>query len=363
MNMTLRWYGLGYDSVTLEQIKQIPGVRGVVTTLMGKQPGEIWTEAEIGELKRIAQNAGLKIMGIESVNISDDIKIGTAKRDEHIANYITTLENLGKADIHMVCYNFMPVFDWTRSDLARERPDGSTVLAYNQDVIDEIDPERMKETVAKMSNGFVMPGWEPERLGKLQELFAAYRDINAEKLFANLVYFLEAIGEVCEKYDIKMGIHPDDPAWPIFGLPRIVTGKEQIERLLKAVDKPYNGITLCTGSLGSNPNNDICEIIRAAKGRIPFAHVRNLKYNSDRDFEEAAHLSSDGSMDMYEIMKALYDTGFDAIIRPDHGRMLWGEQAMPGYGLYDRAIGASYLEGLWEAIVKNANRTQPEINF
>ncbi|PNV60912.1 mannonate dehydratase [Clostridium sp. chh4-2] len=356
MNMTLRWYGPGYDSVSLEQIRQIPGVKGVVTTLMGKMPGEVWTKEEIASIKKEVEGAGLSIMGIESVNISDDIKIGTKKRDEHIANYITTLENLGKNDIHMICYNFMPVFDWTRSDLARMREDGSTVLAYNQDVIDEIDPEHMRESIERMSHGFVMPGWEPERLEKLASLFEAYKEVDSEKLFQNLVYFLEAIGETCQTYDIRMGIHPDDPAWPIFGLPRIVRDKDTVVRLLKAVDQPYNGITLCTGSLGSNQNNDICEIIRAAKGRIPFAHVRNLKYNSSRDFEEAAHLSADGSMDMYEIMKTLYETGFDGIMRPDHGRMIWGEEAMPGYGLYDRALGAVYLEGLWEAIVKNAKQ-------
>lgn len=354
MDMTLRWYGPGYDSVTLKQIRQIPGVKNVITTLFGKQAGERWLPEEIAELKRIVEDAGLGIAGIESVNVSDDIKIGTAKADEHIDNYIKTLQALGEADIHVVCYNFMPVFDWTRSELARERADGSTVLAYNQDTVDMIDSEHMKESVAKMSNGFVMPGWEPERLDRLKELFEMYKDVDAEKLFNNLVYFLEAIGPVCEKYDIKMGIHPDDPAWPIFGLPRIMTGKDSVTRLLDAVDKPYNGITLCTGSFGSNQNNDICEIIKACRGRIPFAHVRNLKYNSPRDFEEAAHLSSDGSMDMYKIMKTLYDTGFDGIIRPDHGRMIWDEVAMPGYGLYDRALGATYLNGLWEAIDKSS---------
>ena len=354
MEMTLRWYGPGYDTVTLEQIRQIPGVHGVITTLYDKQAGELWTQEEIHKLKTTVEEAGLKIMGIESVNVSDDIKIGTAKRDEHIANYIKTLENLGKEDIHMVCYNFMPVFDWTRTELARVRADGSTVLAYNQDTVDKLDPDHMKESVEAMSNGFIMPGWEPERLDKLKELFDKYKDVDEKKLFENLVYFLEAIGPVCEKYDIKMGIHPDDPAWPIFGLPRIITGKESIMKMLKAVDKPYNGITLCTGSLGSNQHNEILEIIEAAKRRIPFAHVRNLKYNNPRDFEEAAHLSSDGSMDMYKIMKKLYDTGFDGVIRPDHGRMIWGEKAMPGYGLYDRALGAYYLEGLWEAIDKNA---------
>jgi len=353
MKMTLRWYGPGYDSVSLEQIRQIPGVKGVITTLFGKKAGELWTLEEINNLKKIVNDSGLEITAIESVNVSDDIKIGSKKRDEHIENYIKTLEAIGKADIHVVCYNFMPVFDWTRSDLARVRPDGSTVLAYNQDEIDKIDPAHMKESIEKMSNGFVMPGWEPERLEHLAELFEMYADVDADKLLDNLIYFLKAIGPVCEKYDIKMGIHPDDPAWPIFGLPRIVTGLDSIARILNAVDKPYNGITLCTGSLGSNPNNDICAIIKAAKGRIPFAHIRNLKYNSPRDFEEAAHLSSDGSMDMYEIMKTLYETGFEGPIRPDHGRMIWDEKAMPGYGLYDRALGACYLNGLWEAIDKN----------
>ena len=352
MEMTLRWYGPGYDSVTLEQIRQVPGVTGVITTLYGTKPGEAWKAEDIRALKKTVEDAGLKLVGIESVNVSDAIKIGGPERDEHIANYITTLERLAAEDIRMVCYNFMPVFDWTRSELARVRPDGSTVLAYNQDVIDKLDPDHMKESVEAMSNGFIMPGWEPDRLDKLKELFDMYKDIDEDKLFNNLVYFLEAIGPTCEKYDIKMGIHPDDPAWPIFGLPRIVTGKEKIVKLLKAVDKPYNGITLCTGSLGSNQNNDIPDIIRACKGRIPFAHVRNLKYNSPRDFEEAAHVSSDGSMDMYAIMKALDDIGFDGAIRPAHGRMIWGENAMPGYGLYDRALGATYLLGLWEAIQK-----------
>ena len=352
MDMGLRWYGPGYDSVSLEQIRQIPGIKGVITTLYGKQPGELWKRSEIRTLKETVEQAGLLVLGIESVNVSDAIKTGGSKRDEHLQNYIQTLENLAEEGIFLVCYNFMPVFDWTRSELARVRPDGSTVLAYHQAVIDRIDPKRMRESIEEMSDGFVMPGWEPERLDRLEELFSLYRKIDGETLFKNLVYFLKAIGPVCERYGIRMGLHPDDPAWPIFGLPRIVTGKDSILRILKAVDRPYNGLTFCTGSLGSNPDNDLTDIIRACRGRIPFAHVRNLKYNYPGDFEEAAHLSSDGSLDMYEIMKALYETGFDGVIRPDHGRMIWGEKAMPGYGLYDRALGAVYLEGLREALEK-----------
>lgn len=353
MNMTMRWYGKNYDTVTLRQIKQIAGIDGVITSLMNKQAGELWTSDEIKSLINDVESQDLKILGIESVNISDDIKIGSGNRDQHIENYIKTLENLGELGINMVCYNFMPVFDWTRSDLARVRPDGTTVLAYNQTEIDKIDPSNFRDAMEKNSNGILLPGWEPERLAKLEELFAAYADVDADKLFNNLVYFLEAIGPVCEKYDIKMGIHPDDPAWPIFGLARIITNKEQIVKLLKAVDKPYNGITFCTGSLGSNPDNNLVDIIDTCKGRISFAHLRNVKHNYPGDFQESAHYSKDGSFDMYKIIKALYDTGFDGCIRPDHGRTIWDEEAMPGYGLYDRALGASYLLGLWEAISKS----------
>ncbi len=356
MEMTLRWFGTGYDSVTLQQIRQIPGVTGVITTLYNTKPGEVWSQEDIHKLKVEVESAGLKIAGIESVNVCDAIKVGTPDRDIYIDNYIKTLENLGKEDIHLVVYNFMPVFDWTRTELARVRPDGSTVLAYNQDMIDNLDPTKMFDSINDNSNGYVMPGWEPDRLAKLQELFEMYKDVTEEKLFDNLVYFLKRLGPVCKKYNIKMAIHPDDPAWPVFNLPRIITGKEKILKLLKAVDEPYNCLNLCTGSLGTNPNNDIVDIIHAAKGRIPFAHIRNLKYNTPRDFEEAAHLSSDGSMDMFKIVQALYQTGFDGYIRPDHGRMIWGEVGMPGYGLYDRALGACYLNGLWEAISKEEKR-------
>ena len=356
MRMTLRWYGPGFDSVTLEQIKQIPGVTGVITTLYDVPAGDEWTYDRVKGLKDIVEAAGLKIEGIESINIHDSIKIGTPDRDKYIDNYIKSLEAVGKNDIHMVCYNFRPVFDWTRTDLAKMRPDGSTVLAYDQKVVDTIDPQTFFNQTTDNSNGFVMPGWEPERLAHVHKLFDAYKDVTSDKLFDNLVYFLNAIGPVCEKYDIKMAIHPDDPAWPVFNLPRIITGKEAILKMLKAVDKPYNGITLCMGSLGTNLNNDLPDIIRSCKGRVHFAHIRNLHHFAPGVFEEAAHLSSDGSFDMYEAVKALHDIGFDGPARPDHGRTIWGEKCMPGYGLYDRALGAMYIQGLWEAIDKAEKR-------
>lgn len=356
MQMTLRWYGSKHDSVTLEQIRQIPGVKSVITTLYDSVPGEAWSLEDIRAMKKEVEAAGLTIAGIESVNIHDAIKIGSPDREQYIENYITTLERLGQEDIHMVCYNFMPVFDWTRTELARKRPDGSTVLAYNQASVDALKPEEMFASIDSDSNGFVMPGWEPERMARVKELFEMYQDVDNEKLFANLKYFLERIMPTCDKYDINMAIHPDDPAWSVFGLPRIIINKENILRMMHMVDNPHNGVTFCSGSYGTNLENNLPDMIRSLKGRIHFAHVRNLKFNSPTDFEESAHLSSDGSFDMYEIMKALYEIGFDGPIRPDHGRMIWGEVAMPGYGLYDRALGAAYLNGLWEAIDKNAKR-------
>ncbi len=350
MEMTLRWYGSTFDTVTLRQIRQIPMVKGVITTLYDTTPGQVWPRERVIAMKREVEESGLRLSGIESVNIHDDIKIGLPSRDMYIENYIKTLTALGESDIHMVCYNFMPVFDWTRSDLKKPLSDGSTALSYDQTLIDKIDVNAMLSSMNEKSDGFTLPGWEPERMARVKELFEMYRDVDEEKLFANLVYFLRAIMPVCKKYGVNMAIHPDDPAWPVFNLPRIITGKEKLQRLLDAVPEKENGLTLCTGSLGSNPKNDIPDMIHAFKGRIHFAHVRNVRHLAPGKFDEAPHPTELGSLDIYAIMRALHDTGFDGPIRPDHGRMIWDEKAMPGYGLYDRALGATYLSGLWEAI-------------
>lgn len=352
MEMTIRWFGSKHDSVTLKQIRQIPGVKGVITTLYDSKPGEVWTREQIIDMKKEVEASGLEVAGIESVNIHDDIKIGLSTRDKYIENYIQTIKNLCNEGINLICYNFMPVFDWTRSNLAKERDDGSFVLSYDQEIIDKIDPAKMFDKMEADSNGFVLPGWEPERLGRVKELFQMYKEVDEEKLFNNLVYFLQKIMPICKEYNCKMAIHMDDPSWSVFGLPRIVNNKVNIQKILDAIPDFNNGLTLCTGSLGSNPNNDIPDMIRSFKGRIHFAHVRNVKHIAPGKFDESAHLSSDGSLDIYEIMKALYDIDFKGPIRPDHGRMIWGEKAMPGYGLYDRALGACYLNGIWEAIVK-----------
>lgn len=204
MIMTLRWFGKEFDSVSLKQIRQIPGVKGVITTLYDSKVGEIWDIEKVRKIKKEVEEAGLKIYGIESVNVHDDIKIGCQSRDKYIENYIETLKILGNEGINLVCYNFMPVFDWTRSDLAKVRPDGATVLSYDQDIIDKIEPEKMFNKIDSNSNGYVLPGWEAERLSKIKELFEMYKDVDDEKLFENLKYFLNAIIPTCEKFGIKM---------------------------------------------------------------------------------------------------------------------------------------------------------------
>lgn len=355
MRMTLRWFGENEDSIKLQQIRQIPGVEGVISALHHIPAGEIWPLEEILELKKSIRREGLELIGIESVNVHEDIKIGLPSRDKYIENYKKTLINLGKAGINLVCYNFMPIFDWTRTELARELPDGSNVLSYDENIIRGIKPEEMFERIESSSDGFLMPGWEPNRKSEIMELFEKYKDVTKDKLLENYKYFLDAIIPICEEYKIKMGVHPDDPAWDVFGLPRIVTSEKDMERIIELNNSFYNGFTLCTGSLGSNVNNDIPSIISNKKisERIHFAHIRNIKFENDKVFHESSHLSSDGSLDMYKIVKALIENGFDGVIRPDHGRMIWGEKARPGYGLYDRALGVAYLNGLWEAILKN----------
>ena len=356
MKMTLRWFGEKNDSVTLAQIRQIPGVEGIIGTLYETLPGDEWEMDEILALKKKVEDAGLSLLGIESVNVHDEIKMAGPNRDLYITHYINTLEKLGKAGINMVCYNFMPVFDWTRSDLAKVREDGSTVLAYDQSKVDAIDPTAIFEQIGADTNGFIMPGWEPERMSRVKELFELYKDIDDKALFENWVYFMSALMPVCEKYDINMAIHIDDPVWNVYGLPRIVKNYNDIKRLLDAVPNKHNGLTLCVGSLSSDPTNDIPAMIRAFGDRIHFAHIRNTKHTAPGVFEEACHLSRDGSVDMVAVMQAFVDIGFTGPARPDHGRAIWGEIAMPGYGLYDRALGSQYLLGLYDAIIAQKNK-------
>lgn len=355
MLMSFRWYGDKLDQIPLSYIKQIPGMKNVVSAIYHIPVGEVWPLEDILVLKRQIEAAGLSFKTVESVNVHEDIKLGLPSRDRYIANYCTTLKNLAAAGVDVVCYNFMPVFDWMRTELAKVLPDGSTALSYDEQMIKDLDPQQLVDEMEKGSNGFELPGWEKERLAEIKQLFALYKDIDEEKLFANLAYFLEAIIPVAEQCNIKMAIHPDDPPWSVFGLPRIVVSRANLERIVKLVDSPSNGLALCSGSLGAGQGNDMVEIFRhfAQLGKIHFAHVRNIKIEQPGLFHETAHKDDEGSLDMYGIMNALYDAGFTGPLRPDHGRMIWGESGRPGYGLYDRALGALYLQGLWDALARS----------
>ncbi|BBJ27288.1 mannonate dehydratase [Athalassotoga saccharophila] len=354
MKIVFRWFGSD-DRITLDQIKQIPGIYGVVSAIYDVPVGEVWPFDKIKRLKKQIENSGLKFEVVESVNVHEDIKLGLPSRDRYIQNYKTTIENLSKIGIKVVCYNFMPVFDWTRTDLNFKLEDGSNVLFYDDDKIKNLDPARLVEEMEKHSGGFSLPGWEPYRLKDLKKLFDLYKDMTEERLFKNLKYFLEQIIPTCEKCDVNMAIHPDDPPWSVFGLPRIVKNYDDLKRITDAVKSKYNGITLCTGSLGTNPKNDLVRMIKDFKERIHFVHARNVKILSEKKFHETAHLSSSGSIDLFKIMKSLHEINFDGYIRPDHGRMIWNETGRPGYGLYDRALGIAYINGLNEAIEKGCD--------
>jgi len=343
MDMTFRWFGAG-DPIALEHVRQIPGVRGVVTALYEVPVGDSWPADDLAALSERVDAAGLRISVIESIPVHEDIKLGRPSRDRLIDQYCVSVERMGVCGIPVLCYNFMPIFDWTRTDLAMPLSDGSTALAYDDECLAAIDLSRGTGD---------LPGWATAYdATTLNELLDAYRNVHEEQLWEHLGYFLERVVPVAAAAGVRMAIHPDDPPWPIFGLPRIVTNAAALERLTRLVDAPANGVTFCTGSLGAAAENDLPAMIRSlgARGRVHFMHCRNVRRTGTKRFHEAPHPSEFGSVDMREVMCALRDVGFSGPMRPDHGRMIWGERGRPGYGLYDRALGAMYLQGLWEGV-------------
>lgn len=346
MKLSFRWYGED-DKVTLEQIRQIPGMDSIVTAVYDVPVGEVWSRESIAKLKKQTEDAGLHFEVIESIPVHEDIKLGKPSRDQYIENYCENIRRVAEAGVKCVCYNFMPVFDWTRTQLDHPLTDGSTSLVYYQEQVDEVNP-------LESDSDLTLPGWDASySREELKDIVAQYQELSEDDLWNNLQYFLEKIIPVAAECDVNMAIHEDDPCWSIFGLPRIITCEENLDRFLSLVDDTHNGITLCTGSLGCSAKNDVVKMAAkyAKMGRIHFAHLRNVQV-LDNGFEERAHLSSCGSLDMYAIVKALHDNGFNGYVRPDHGRMIWGETGRAGYGLYDRALGATYINGLFEAVEK-----------
>ena len=345
MKLSFRWYGQD-DPVTLGYIRQIPNMRSIVTAVYDVPVGEVWSRESIAALKTEVEANGLIFDVVESVPVHEDIKLGRPTRDRLIANYQENIRRLGEAGVKCICYNFMPVFDWTRTQLDKPLADGSTALVYYKDQLEKMDP---------LTGELSLPGWDASyKKEDLKALFEAYSRLTEEDLWENLRYFLEAVIPVAEESGVNMAIHPDDPPWNIFGLPRIITCEANLDRFLKLVDSPANGLTLCTGSLGCAASNDIYRMIDkyAAQGRIHFMHVRNVKILPDGGFEESAHFSACGSLDIVRILDILHRRRFNGYLRPDHGRMIWGETGRPGYGLYDRALGASYINGIWETLDK-----------
>ena len=343
MKITFRWYNK-QDPIPLQYIRQIPAVSGVVSAVYDVPVGQLWSEESILAIKKDAENEGLEFEVVESVPVHEDIKLGKPSRDKYISVYCENIRRLAKYGVKVICYNFMPVFDWLRSDLNNKNDDGSTSLIFRKDEVLAMDPTK---------GDLSLPGWDESYTKEgLKELLAEYKNVGEDELWDNLAYFINSIIPVCEEVGMNMAIHPDDPPWGIFGLPRIVTNEANLDRLLAINNSPRNGLTLCTGSLGVSPSNNMPSLAAkyASMGRIHFVHARNVLIDGEECFRETAHPSSFGTLDMYSILKNLYDNGFDGYIRPDHGRMIWGETGKPGYGLYDRALGAAYIDGLWEAI-------------
>lgn len=343
MFLTFRWFGAS-DPVPLAHIRQIPGVNGIVSALYDVPVGETWPRDRIDALASVVDDAGLALSVIESIPVHEDIKLGRPTRDRLIDRYAESIRGIGAAGVRVLCYNFMPVFDWMRTDLGMPLDDGSLTLAYDDAALAAID----------LSAGSgALPGWaHAYSRDEMASLLAAYRGVTNEQMWEHLAYFLERVVPIAEEAGVVMALHPDDPPWPIFGLPRIVTDAPALDRVLSLVDRRANGLTFCTGSLGSRRDNDVVAMARqfAARGRIHFAHCRNIRRTGERRFHEVPHPSHFGDVDMRGVLASLRDGGFTGPMRSDHGRMIWGERGRPGYGLHDRALGAAYLMGLWEGL-------------
>ena len=313
MKLVLRWFPYGDDSVSLKHIRQIPGVSGVATHLTRIPVGDVWSMEEIDLVKNEINSYGLEMEVIESLNIHEDIKKGLPSRDMYIDNYIESMRNLSKAGVKCICYNFMPVMDWYRSNLYKDLPDGSNSMAYSHSEAVKLTLEKITSSMIDGSNNFSLPGWEPERFGQMAEDIKFYQNVTPEDYFRNIKYFLDAIMPAAEELDINFAVHPDDPPFPLFNLPKVVNNKESINKYLNLNASKRNGLTLCTGSLGAGIENDVVDIAKTftSEGKVHFVHLRNVKHTSDHDFYESSHLSSEGDLDMFAIVKALYDNGFD----------------------------------------------------
>jgi mannonate dehydratase len=377
MHQTMRWYGPA-DIVKLSDIRQA-GCAGVVTALHQYQPGEIWPAAAVRERRAMIEAAGMSWTVVESLPVSEDIKQRSGSYREHLSNYARSLENLASEGIEVITYNFMPVLDWLRTDVSYPMPDGSLALYFNRmDFIvfdmyllkrpdaaadyPEAELAAAKQRFASMSPAqreslfrnclLGLPGsTESFTPGMVLSALGGYRGMDAEQLRAHLFAFLEEIVPVAERLGLRMAIHPDDPPYPVLGLPRVVSTEADAASLLDAVPSPANGLCFCTGSYGARPDNDITAMVKRFGDRIHFLHLRNTRRDRDGNFYEADHL--DGDTDMYAVVKEVlaiqHRRGISLPMRPDHGHQMLddlGKKTFPGYTAIGRLRGLAELRGL-----------------
>ena len=391
MEKTWRWFGKK-DKITLPMLRQI-GVEGIVTALHDVPNGEIWTVEAINDLKSYIESYGLRWSVVESLPVCEAIKYAGAEREQLIENYKVSLANLGKCGIKTVCYNFMPVIDWIRTDLQHPWPDGTSSLYYDRirfayfdikileregaekdyteeelhkvaeldKVITETEKDDLIDTIIVKTQGFVngnIKEGDKNPVSIFKRLLALYKDINRDALRENMRYFLSAIMPVCEEYGVNMCVHPDDPPFQVLGLPRIVTNENDIEWFLNAVDNPHNGLTFCAGSLSADEHNDTRELAKKFAKRTHFVHLRSTAAMQGGNFIESSHLTGRGHL--IDLIRIFENENPGLPMRVDHGRMMLGDEDKgynPGYSFHGRMLALAQVEGMM-AVVDDEKRRQ-----